>query len=139
MNKKKDHDCLESLKDHVTDMHKSLEERNKKILGLEINLSRSENLVKMFQKKYDHQNIETSHLKEKLSLYEHRIAKIESNAKTHEKDSVLDNTFKKKSKIPRIFSSVGRHASSANPSTFAPLFSNDIRRKKWNPSTLVNE
>lgn len=140
----REHNCLESLKDHVIEMQKGLEDKNKKILGLEINLSRSENLVKMFQKKYDHQNIETAHLKEKLSLYEHKIARIESSTKSHEalkETSVLDNTFKKKSKLPRLFSSaVSRHV--VNSSTFSrsSLFSTgEIRRKKWNSSTLVNE
>lgn len=140
----KDHNCLNSLKDFVIEMQKSIEDRNKKILGLEINLSRSENLVKMFQKKYDHQNIETAHLKEKLSLYENKIARIESFNKSHEttkESSVLDNTFKKKSKLPRLFTSaVSRHVVNANTITRSALYStNDIRRKKWNPSTLINE
>jgi hypothetical protein len=125
-------------------MQKSIEERNNRILGLEINLCRTESLVKNFQRKYDNQNMEANNLKEKLTFYEHKIARYESSfSKSHDEknSSVLDNSFKKKSKLPRLFPNnvTSRHPVNANQPTSKSLFLHEVRRKKWNSSTLVNE
>jgi len=147
-----DRDCIEALREELLENQKSLEEKNQKILSLEISLSRAENLTKIFQKKFDQQSTETGHLKEKLSQCEHRLSvmtasatNVSSKIKDHHHDTsggVLDSSFKKKSsKLPRLFSNVGsRHStnSSTNINRVA-LFASEARRKKWNPSTLVDE
>ena len=115
-------------------------------------MSRAENLSKIFLKKFDQQSTETNHLKEKLSQCEHRLSAMTSTAtnvssktKEHHHDlsgGVLDSSFKKKSsKLPRLFSNAGsRHSTNSSTSiSRVALFASEARRKKWNPSTLVNE
>lgn len=150
----KEHNCLESMRTELTENQKSLEEKNQKILSLEISLSRAENLTKIFQKKFDQQSTETSHLKERLAQTEHRLSSMAASAAKlkdhHHHDQkelpggVLDSSFKKKSsKLPRLFSNAGsRHTTTMTVSSAmsrSALFASEARRKKWNPSTLVDE